>query len=161
MRVFQSRIFWALVAVFLQKTVAPLLTWGGIGPDFVFILVLYLGLYGSPVQAMVLGFVLGFIVDSLTWSPFGLNSLIWTITGFVPHLFRARLFLASPATQLAFIVSFSVGSDLIQSFYYLTLGQQVAQSFLLRVGLHTFWSVFLFLLFYRIWKRAMPIEGTT
>ncbi len=94
------------------------------------------------------------------WSPFGLNSLIWTLTGFVPHLFRARLFLASPATQLAFIVSFSIGSDLIQSFYYLTLGQQVAQSFSFSSSLHTFWSVFLFLLFYRIWKRAMPMEGT-
>lgn len=160
MRVIRSLIFWAVVMVFLQWAVTPLLTWRGIGPDFVFILVLYLGLYGSPVQAMLFGFMLGLIVDSLTWSPFGLNSLIWTMTGFVPHLFRARLFLASPATQLALIVSFSVGSDLIQSFYYVMLGQQVAQGFFFRAALNTFWSILLYMVFFRIWKRAIPMEGT-
>lgn len=108
---------------------------------------------------MLSGFVLGLAQDTLCWAPLGLHALIYTIVAFLPHLFRARLFLSVLATQLVFVAAFSVAGDLIESFYYLTVGQEMAAGFLKRIGVHLMWSLLFYVVLFRRWIRWLPLDS--
>jgi len=158
MSVWRRELGWILGVILLQWWLAPLLAWREVRPDFVLLFVLYIALYAEPVHAMVLGFALGILVDSLTWSPFGLNALILTTVAFVPHLLRSRLFLSSVATQLAFIVFFTLGGTLIHSLYSLMVGQQTATDFSTRIGIGLFWNLLFYGILFRRWIKWLPIQ---
>lgn len=150
---------WAVLILLLQWWLAPVLALRRIQPDFPLLFVLYLGLHLNPIGAMITGFLMGIAESSLCWTPFGLKSLILVIAGFMPHLFRERLFLRSGATQLAFVVIFSLGADLLDSLYHLSLGREVASGFLERAGLHLAWNVLFFGLLFPVWRRWLPAPG--
>ena len=150
-------VLWVVLVLLLQWWVAPGLAVREIRPDFVLLFVLYLALYWNPTGAMLLGFVLGLGQDTLSWGPFGLNALLLTLVAYVPHLFRARLFLSSAATQVMFVIAFSLGSDLIESFYYLAIGQQAAQGFTARATGHLLWNVLFYLVLLRRWPKWVPL----
>ncbi len=153
------RLFlWAVLVLALQWWVAPAVAVREIRPDFVFLFVLYLALYWNPVGAMLLGFVLGLGQDTLSWGPFGLNALVLTIVAYVPHLLRTRLFLSSSATQVMFVVLLSLGSDLIESLYYVAVGQEAARGFVARALGHILWNLLLYALLFRRWPKWVPLR---
>jgi rod shape-determining protein MreD len=150
-------IIWALVIVVLQWQLAPVLSVRGIEPDFILVFVLYLGLSTEPVLAMLLGFFMGLASDTLAFHPFGLNALILVIVAYVPHLFRARLFMGSVATQLAFLIFFTLMADLIRSTYFASAGQEIVVPFAFRVVGHLAWSLTIYLVFFRWWEKSLPM----
>jgi len=152
-KIIRTPIFWSVVMVLLQWQLAPVLSARSIHPDLILVFVLFLGFHGDPLRAMFLGFCMGLAVDVLTWSPFGLNSLVYTLAGFVPHLFGARLFLSSLVTQMTFIIAFSFTADVIKSLYYLAAGHVVATGYFERTTVHLIWSIILFLVLFRVLRN--------
>jgi rod shape-determining protein MreD len=144
--------YWFFIALFLQWALAPVLQWRGVRPDFILLFILYLALYTDPLAAMSVGLFLGLLKDGLEWGPFGLSSLIYVITGYVPHLFRGRLYLDSVATQLSFVIVFTLLGEFVRSSYYILVGQQAAVAFSLRLGVHLFWNILWFWILFRHWS---------
>ena len=107
---------------------------------------------------MLLGFSLGLLQDTLSWGPFGLSALVLTLVAYVPHLFRARLFLASAATQLMFVVGFSLGGDLIDSLYYFAVGQEPVVRFAGRAMGHLMWNLLFYIVLFRRWPKWVPLR---
>jgi len=151
-------VLWATLVLVFQSWVAPSLAIREIRPDLIFLFVLYLALYWNPTGAMLLGFALGLCLDTLSWSPFGLNALILTIVAYVPHLLRTRLFLRSTATQLMFVVVFSLGGDVIESCYYFAVGQEVVRGFSTRAMGHLLWNLLFYAILFRRWPKWLPVR---
>lgn len=149
---------WAVLVLALQWWVAPSLAVREVRPDFVFLFVLYLALSWDPTRAMLLGFVLGLLQDTLSWGPFGLNALELTLVAYVPHLFRNRLFLSSGATQMMFVVVFTLGGDLIGSFYSFAVGQEPVVPFAGRAIGHVGWNLLFYLVLFRRWPKWVPLR---
>ena len=105
-----------------------------------------------------IGFILGLGQDTLSWGPFGLNALVLTLVAYVPHLFRPRLFLSSAATQMLFVVLFSLGGDLIESLYYFAVGQKPVVPFTGRAMGHLGWNLLFYLVLFRRWPKWVPLR---
>ena len=160
MNPYRRLFLWAVLVLVLQWWLAPSLAMGEVQPDFVFLFVLYLALYWNPTGAMLLGFVLGLGQDTLSWGPFGLNALVLTLVAYVPHLFRTRLFLSSAATQMMFVVAFSLGGDLIESLYYVAVGQEPVVRFASRAVGHLAWNLLFYIVLFRRWPKWVPLRYT-
>lgn len=92
-----------VISVLLESAVLSNLSFLPAVPDLVLICSLYFALCNGRGQGEVMGFLSGLLVDFLSGSAFGLNSLIRTIIGYVTGLFKRMLNLDS------WFVSFLIG----------------------------------------------------
>jgi rod shape-determining protein MreD len=77
-----------LAVVILQTTIAPWVQLGQVRPDL-FLLLLYLGSFRmNPMQACLMGCLLGLYEDALSGAPLGLNAFTLSLLGHV--LVRVR-----------------------------------------------------------------------
>lgn len=72
-------------------------------PDFLLLCVLYFSIRNGKVAGEVTGFVSGLLLDFLSGSPFGLNSLVRTLIGFLAGHFHRMM------NYESFFVNFIVG----------------------------------------------------
>lgn len=149
---------WGLTVLLAQWLIASSISVAGVHPDFVFVYVVYLGLFFDPLVAMITAFCLGMLQDTFSWNPFGLSALILVIVAYAPHLFRERLVIGSTATQLAFILFFTLGSDLTRSLFYLTVKQQITVEFPTRFALHFVWNTVFWLLLRKAWMSTLTVD---
>jgi len=150
---------WSLGILVFQGILAPVVAIKGVKPDLVFLFVLYLALYGYPTVAMLCGFALGLLQDTVQVNPFfGMSGLILVMAAFFPPLIRDRLFLASMGAQLLFVTIFSIGGDLVRTFCYLFYAHEVANGFFTRSGLHLFWNGSICLVLFPLWRRWLPMD---
>lgn len=125
-----------VAVVILQTTVTPLVEFGRVRPDL-FLLLLYLGSYRmSPVQACLVGALLGLYEDALSGGPMGLNVFTLSLLGYalvrireeieaarvLPHV--VLLFLTSLSASLLTLVVlafFGMGRDFVESLVWIVL----------------------------------------
>jgi len=141
-----------------QWLFVPLMDLKGVRPDVILLFVMYLGLFWNPTGAMLVGFFLGLGQDTLNGSAVGLSALTLTIVAYVPHLLGARLFLSSVVTHLAMLIGFSLCGDLLRSFYYWTVGQEVSIRFMTRSIGHLTWNIVFYFALFRSWMEWLPLE---
>ena len=80
-----------LLSIVLQVVFGPWLTVGGIKPDFVLILVLFVAILNGRVVGQLFGFGMGLLVDIIGMGSFlGLSALSKTVAGFLAGYFKSR-----------------------------------------------------------------------
>lgn len=107
-------IFAAFLALVLQMTLAERIAIGGVGPDFVLLLIVFLvmgregGLY-----PIIIGFSIGFLQDLQNPSFLGLNALCKTLTAFATAKIAFRMAHDHPLFQSLLIMAAVIAHDLI------------------------------------------------
>ncbi len=90
-------------------------------PDIMLIVILYIGMKNGSNIGQLTGFFSGLLIDFLSASPFGLNSLVRTILGFLSgllHLNVSSKGIIMPAT-LGFVATLTKATVIfIVSFFY-------------------------------------------
>jgi len=88
----------------------------GITPSFLVILIIYIGLTHSQLQAIWLGFILGFVIDSLTSTDLlGISALALSIVGYLAGVFHARI------GRIPVMVQYLLYTGFIVVFFILTV----------------------------------------
>jgi rod shape-determining protein MreD len=85
----------------LQAAVAPRLELFSARPDFLLIVVVFLGLYAPASDAIAAGWVLGACADLMTIERFGVIALSYGLTAIIVTLLREYLFRYRVVTQTA------------------------------------------------------------
>ncbi len=81
-----------LISVLLIET-AALSNWYilPVIPDILLIVVIYIGLHNGTTLGQLSGFASGILIDFLSATPFGLNSLVRTVVGFLSGLLHLNV----------------------------------------------------------------------
>lgn len=97
-----------LLAVLIQVTIFTWLPFGGLKPDLVLIVVLYVGFFLPPTEGGVLSFLLGYLADLFSGPVMGLFTFTRVVAWFVAKLASGVLHVKSTAAQTIFVAVYSV-----------------------------------------------------
>ncbi len=88
----------------------------GITPSFLVVFIIYVGLVHSQLHAIWLGFILGFVIDSLTGTALlGISALSLSLVGYLAGIFHARI------VRIPVIVQYLLYTGFIIVFFILTV----------------------------------------
>lgn len=76
--------------LFIQTTIMPLVSIGGIIPDLILIILVYYGITQGQIYGTVLGFIYGFLFDLITGSLLGSSMIAKTVAGFTSGYFSSE-----------------------------------------------------------------------
>lgn len=93
--------FFAMIAWVLQTTLAGRVTVLGVGPDWVFVLVVFFALYARRTDGFLAGWALGLGTDLMSIERLGLLSLGYGMTALLVGSIRHLVFLKSAWTHFA------------------------------------------------------------
>ena len=117
--------------IVLQTSVFPKIPIGGMKPDTILVMVVYLGLVKGPEVGSLSGFIFGLLHDTVSGASLGTNALAKTIIGFFSGIGGKHLYTHSMFSQILCV----------------TLGSVV--NILLRLSLHGFMTG---------WQQALLYE---
>jgi len=109
MRRFVPAVTSVLVATLLQVGLAPYISFGGVTPNFLLLVVVTLALTMGPSEGASSGFAAGLVFDLIGTGPLGPMALVLAITGYLAGLLHEQMFAEGwllPMTVLA-IAAFS------------------------------------------------------
>lgn len=92
-----------VLATILQNTLADYLGGFGVKPDFVLIIVVYIGLFFGAFRGEILGFSGGLLEDILSGGPLGINALTKSIIGFLSGIIKKNLYPERIISQAAIL----------------------------------------------------------
>lgn len=81
-----------ILAIFIQTTALNVIRIWGVIPDLVMILVIFNGFLRGPKEGAFLGLVAGVLVDFVSGTYFGLNTLTLFLAGYLAGLAEPRLY---------------------------------------------------------------------
>jgi rod shape-determining protein MreD len=76
--------------LFIQTTIMPLVSIGGVIPDLILIILVYYGITQGQIYGTVLGFIYGFLFDLITGSLLGSSMVAKTLAGFTAGYFTSE-----------------------------------------------------------------------
>jgi len=76
--------------LFIQTTIMPLVSIGGVIPDLILIILVYYGITQGQIYGTVLGFIYGFLFDLITGSLLGSSMIAKTLAGFTAGYFSSE-----------------------------------------------------------------------
>ena len=110
-------IAFGFVLLVLQSSVAMLVPMDEVTPNLVLPIVIFLGVTPEVhiVRGAIVGFALGYLLDSFSGSPMGLHTFLMTASFMVARGAGLRLFPQGPVFQilLAFLMSFAFGATVL------------------------------------------------
>jgi rod shape-determining protein MreD len=109
-------IFLLFVLIIFQSFFSEVVAIKGIRLDLAVLILVYIGLSKGPVQGVIFGFLIGFLLDVFTPQRLGLGALIKSLIGFTVGDFKDNLFLESSYSKGAIVFLSVVLNDLL---YYL------------------------------------------
>lgn len=112
-----------VVTVILQSTVVPLVSFKGIHPDLLLVIVVSYALLTGKENGVGIGFFAGLLQDLVSGSIFGINTLSKLATGYVfgmaeRKVFKEHVLLPILATSIATIFNGLAGMILLLIFGY-------------------------------------------
>ncbi len=108
--------FLGLLVLIFQWMLGDIFSIYGSIPSFLVIFIIYVGLTHSQLQAMWLGFVLGFMIDALTGTDMiGISSLALALVGYLSGIFHARI------VRIPVIVQYLLYTGFLLVFFILTV----------------------------------------
>ncbi len=111
----------------LQTSVFPKIPIGGMKPDLVVVIVVYLGLIKGPEMGSLSGFLFGLLHDTVSGASLGSNALAKTIIGFFCGVGGKHLYTHSMFSQIVCVGLSSAANILIRlSIHGFTVGWQQA-----------------------------------
>jgi rod shape-determining protein MreD len=107
-------LFGAFLALILfQMRLLPYIAIGNIRPDLFLLAVCYLSLRSGEAKGALVGFGLGFLEDSLSFSPLGVKALSFALAGSLLGVVRRGLFWDNPLTESLLLFSAAIFSGFI------------------------------------------------
>ncbi len=82
-----TSFIFTIVLLFLETAILSNLYFLPVVPDLLLLYCVYVSIHRGPMHGQTEGFASGLLLDCLSSSPLGLNSLLRTIVGFVSGLF--------------------------------------------------------------------------
>ena len=159
-------VFWILVAGVLESTVVAHLDVMGGRPDLVLLVVLAWAIQRGPSEGVAAGILGGFVLDSLSGTPFGIHTALLGVIGFSTSLGEEGLYRGNLALFFGVAVLATVLSDAALALILQALGWQApglaqfaqvtapsaALNALLMPG--SFWLVRRSMRWFRGWRQA-------
>jgi len=109
----------AIVAVLAQWMIQPVIAIGGIGPNFLVILIIALALQFGAIPTIWAGLVFGLVIDALTASSLmGLTAFSLAVTGYIAAQFKDNLNRVIPALQYLILLGVVHLYFLVNDFTY-------------------------------------------
>ncbi|MCK5672620.1 MAG: rod shape-determining protein MreD [Spirochaetales bacterium] len=112
------------ITIILQSTILTKISINGIKPDFVLVIIILYSNYFGKIKGQLLGFSSGLVVDFLSLSPLGFNSLINTIIGYLAGATSGKIFLDSIVVPIIFVF---IGTLVKALFSYVLLSLFIAE----------------------------------
>jgi rod shape-determining protein MreD len=97
-------------ALFLHMTVLDRIRILGARPDITLMCVVFFGIFSSPRMGLEAGCVAGLFTDIFAFGPFGINTILYALTGFLAGAFSSKVFKESSAIQFIMVFFFQVFS---------------------------------------------------
>lgn len=121
-------MLWIIGIIFciIQVTVISYINIGGIVPDIVLGFIIYISLFYSS-KGYVYGFIMGLLID-LPATPFGLNTLVYTLIGYVIGNFSYKIYKEIPIIWALLLIISSVSQQII----IYTIEKELTMSFFFR-----------------------------
>ncbi len=100
-RIGRARLYAAIIiTALLECTLLNIINIGGMRPDLILILVIFIGLYAELGEALEAGAVAGILKGIMTTGPVGINVAILTLCALFAHYCRNKLYRESLLTQI-------------------------------------------------------------
>ena len=108
--------FLGLFVLIFQWMLGDMFSIFGIVPSFLVIYIIYVGLKGSQLTAIWIGFFMGFIMDSLTGTDMiGITAMALALTGYLAGVFHDRI------VRVPVIMQYLIYTGLLTIFFLLTV----------------------------------------
>lgn len=124
-------LFFPLLVI--QSTIIPFTAIGGVTPDLILILLVYITLRLGQLHGTILGFVYGFLLDLITGNIFGSAMISKTISGFITGYFynenKIDIYFKSFIFSLIVLLSATVDSFIFSFFSSVELEKSVLLRF--------------------------------
>lgn len=130
----------ALLIVIFQISVANLIEYGGLTPNLMIILVVWITLSEGQFSGIFAGFLAGLIFDVATFDLIGTNALAQTVNAFVAGFFYREGKEDLTLRRYGFVITVFIGSffhNIIYFFLYLKLSELDFFSFFFKYGIAT------------------------
>ncbi|MBN1594365.1 rod shape-determining protein MreD [candidate division FCPU426 bacterium] len=111
----------ALTAVVLQTTLVPVVAVGGIAPDLVFLLVIFLALQRQSTLGIWAAFILGLLQDIGGGGLIGLQAMLLLTLAYLAVYLRKKFFQENYLSQILIIVLFTFLHQFLTFFWMNTL----------------------------------------
>jgi len=115
-----------LLAVSLQSTVIPVLSIGGVRPDFVLVVVVLAALSGGRETGVLCGVLGGLLQDLMSVGPFGLNILAKLLLGLLVGFYERKVNQGNFLLPLVTIAAGTVGATILTAVFLLAYGRSEA-----------------------------------
>lgn len=125
-----------LLSIILQTTLFNYLAIGGVKPDLLLIIVIYLGLNKGALTGEISGFISGFLEDIFSGSLIGMNALVKTVIGNLISLGKGKLAFENAVTQvLITFLTTVISVILLMVVKLIFVNQGISYSGIIRDGL--------------------------
>jgi len=102
-----------IVFLSLQTTILSFSSHIPVKPDFIIIMVAYLGIFQGPVRGIFLAAALGCLVDTLSGGIIGLFVFLRIVTFFLTILACERIYLKNALSQTILIITLSIADGIL------------------------------------------------
>jgi len=111
-----------LFSVAVQSTVIPVISIGGIRPDFVLVVVVSAALTGGRETGVLCGAFGGILQDLMSAGPFGSNTLAKMLLGLAVGLWERKVNQGNFLLPLVAMIAGTVGATTVAAFFLLAYG---------------------------------------
>ena len=152
-------IIFSVAAAILQSTLKGMIPIMNVLPDLALCIVVFSAYVNGTMTGQVSGFFSGLLIDFLSGSPLGMNSLVRTLIGALTGIFKGAFFLDLILMPIILCAAATMLKALIVLILHLIMGPSVyaysltTSTLWIELGLNCFFAPLLFLLL----KHFKPI----
>jgi rod shape-determining protein MreD len=158
---FLTSIGIVIFAIVIQSVVFPLFSTNDYMPDLSLIAIIFFSINFGKEVGQILGFSSGLVLDSLSGVPFGLNTLVRLIMGFLLGFFKGKIFLDKIILPCIIITICTIAKFAL--FYIVSLIYPIELNinifsirYLIELGMNIILTPFVFILFELLAKKMYP-----
>lgn len=111
-----------VVSVSLQSTLIPVLSVGGVRPDFVLVVVISAALTGGRETGVMCGTIGGILQDLLSVGPFGINTLSKMLLGLLIGLYERKVNQGNLLLPMVAVIAGTFGSTVLSLIFLASYG---------------------------------------
>ena len=142
----------SLMFVLLQMLVAPRISIGEIGPDFMLLLVAYFAVHKKPESGAVAGFVVGLFQDLFNPELLGLNALTKSLVGYGIGVLGRKTESGSGLVFMMMIAAAALANDFVYLLFF--TGLHLGKFFILLVTVSIPSAIYTALMGFAVYKAA-------
>ena len=106
--IFPSYLFLGLVIISVQSTILHNFQYSAVTPDLTLIFVIYLGIFYGQIGGILLSFFLGYMLDIVSGSPFGVYTLLRIVIFILTKQATKNFYFGGILPQLSFVFLLSI-----------------------------------------------------